>query len=45
MLRPLSFLGPYVVLIFARWRWLNVSLLAAMLIYFIITTIGWRLNG
>jgi len=45
MLRPLVFLGPYVVMMFAKWRWLNVSLLAAMLIYFMITTSGWRLNG
>jgi hypothetical protein len=45
MLRPLSFLGPYVVMMFARWRWLNVSLLAAMLIYFSIITMGYRLSG
>ena len=45
MLRPLSFLGPYVVMMFARWRWLNVLLLAAMLIYFSIITMGYRLSG
>lgn len=45
MLRSLVFLGPYVVMMFARWRWLNVSLLAAMLIYFSIITMGYRLSG
>jgi hypothetical protein len=30
---------------FARWRWLNMSLLAAMLIYFSIITMGYRLSG
>jgi hypothetical protein len=44
-MRPLVFLGPYVVMMFARWRWLNVSLLAAILIYFSIITMGYRLSG
>ncbi|HWY51319.1 MAG TPA: hypothetical protein VNW72_07530 [Chthoniobacterales bacterium] len=45
MLRGLTFLPPYVVMMFVRWRWLNVSLLAAMLIYFSIITMGYRLSG
>jgi hypothetical protein len=45
MLRPLVFLGPYITMMFARWRWLNVMLLAAMLIYFSIITMGYRLSG
>ena len=45
MLRSLAFLGPYVVMMFARWRWLNVTLLAAMLIYFSIITMSYRLSG
>jgi hypothetical protein len=45
MLRPLVFFGPYIVLMFVRWRWLNVLLLAAMLIYFSVGAMTYRWSG
>ena len=44
MLRPLIFIGPYVLMMFVRQRWLNMLLLAAVIIYFGSSIMTYRLN-
>ena len=45
MLRSLIFIGPYIVMMFVPWRWLNILLLSAVLIYFGSSIMGYRLAG
>ena len=44
MLRVFIYIGPYIVMMFIRWRWLNILLLAAVLIYFGSSIMGYRLH-
>ena len=45
MLRALTYIGPYAVMMFIRWRWLNILLLSAVLIYFGSSIMEYRLTG
>jgi hypothetical protein len=44
MLLPLVFIGPYISLMFIRWRWLNILLLVTILIYFGSSIMGYRMH-
>jgi hypothetical protein len=45
MLRIFVYLGPYLLMMFVRRRWLNMLLLMAVLIYFGSVIMAYRLNG
>ena len=44
MLLSLIYLGPYISLMFIRWRWFNILLLATIFIYFGNSIMGYRLH-